>query len=51
MQLNDFLLYLNGLMSFFTSLYYQHLYMSWIIHIEFIETIIQMLHIALIRIY
>ncbi len=30
---------------------YQHLYMNWIIHFEVIETIIQMLHIALISIY
>jgi hypothetical protein len=31
-------------------LIYQHIHMSWIIHFEFIETIIQMLHIALISI-
>jgi hypothetical protein len=30
---------------------YQHLYMSWIIHFEPIETITQMLHITLINIY
>jgi hypothetical protein len=38
MQLNVLLLYF---------LNYQNLHMSWIIHFEFIETIIQMLHIAL----
>jgi hypothetical protein len=47
MQLHiNFHLYLGGLIKNFTSLNYQHLYMT--IHIELIETIIQMLHITFI---
>jgi hypothetical protein len=42
---------LNGLVIFSYFLNYQLFYMSWIIHFEIIETIIQMLHIALINIY
>jgi hypothetical protein len=36
---------------FLDFLNYEHFYMSWIIHFELIETIIQILHIELINIY
>jgi hypothetical protein len=45
MQFNILQLYLNGFLN------YQHLYMNWIIHFEFIETTIQMLHIIFITIF
>jgi hypothetical protein len=48
MQLNALQLYLNGL-GFSHFINYQHLYMTCFIHFELIETIIQMLHIALIN--
>jgi hypothetical protein len=48
MQLNILQLYLNGLLIFSLFSNYQHFYMSWIIHFEFIETVIQTLHIAFI---
>jgi hypothetical protein len=51
MQFNALQLYLNGLMIFSHFLNYQHVSMSWIIHFELIETIIQMLHIAFIIIW
>jgi hypothetical protein len=38
-------------MNFTHLLKYQHFYMNQIIHIELIETIAQMLHIALTNIY
>jgi hypothetical protein len=51
MKLNILQLYLNGLVIFSHLLNYQHFYMNQITHFEHIETIIQMLHIALISIY
>jgi hypothetical protein len=51
MKLNILQLYLNGLVFYFTFLELSTFYTSQIIHFEHIETIIQMLHIALITIY